>query len=164
MNQSNGCGPRSRISVRISSIRAAFPVCVLNAQPAYSESFGVASAQRSSLNCNDVRRVFSHWSLSVGRWRVPWGTQSFVKLETECHISEASTGLSLSATLVFETVVLRAHCLRCSARRRLSSLHLQSCRRSQSAGQSVRLKQTRTNGISQCDPRSQRQDLRPNLR
>src|SRR5438067_5005280 len=34
--------------------------------------------------------------------------------------------------MVFEAVVLRAHCLRCSACSRLSSLHLQPCRRSQS--------------------------------
>ncbi len=32
----------------MTSINAAFPVCVLNVQPAYAESFGVASAQRST--------------------------------------------------------------------------------------------------------------------
>jgi hypothetical protein len=31
----------------MTSINAAFPVCVLNVQPAYAESFGMASAQRS---------------------------------------------------------------------------------------------------------------------
>jgi hypothetical protein len=33
----------------MTSINAAFPVCVLNVQPAYAESFGMASAQRSTL-------------------------------------------------------------------------------------------------------------------
>jgi len=49
MNQAKGCGPRLRISDRMTSINAAFPVCVLNVPPAYAESFGVASAQRSTL-------------------------------------------------------------------------------------------------------------------
>src|SRR5215208_182770 len=141
MNQAKDCGPRLRIADRMTSINAAFPVCVLNAQPAYSESSGVASPQRSR-----GQRV-CHWSLSVGLWRVPWATYSFVKFETDCHISEASTGLSLSATLVLETVVLRADCHPCNLRPCNSSLPLQSCGRSQSAGENVRSEQTRANGI-----------------
>jgi len=47
----------------MTSMSAAFPVCVLNVQPAYAESFGVASAQHSS-----AKTPADNWSLVVESW------------------------------------------------------------------------------------------------
>jgi hypothetical protein len=49
----------------MTSINAAFPVCVLNVQPAYAESFGVASAYRSRLTWTaDLSLVIERWLLA----------------------------------------------------------------------------------------------------
>ena len=85
-------------------------------------------------------------------------------LETDQHIPQTAAGLSLSAAMVFQAVVLCSRrdsgggCAFCNGvlfQRRL---------RSKNAGQRVRLEQARSNGIGQCDSRSQREDLWPNLR
>jgi hypothetical protein len=59
MNQSNETGPFFSILLRINPTSAGFPFQVFNVQPAYAESFGVASAQ--------LRRA-AHWALAVEHW------------------------------------------------------------------------------------------------
>jgi hypothetical protein len=46
----------------MTSINAAFPVCVLKVQPAYAESSGVASPQRSP--GRGVSLVIERWALA----------------------------------------------------------------------------------------------------
>jgi hypothetical protein len=48
----------------MTSINAAFPVCVLNVQPAYPESFSVASARRSTASGQGLSLVIERWLLA----------------------------------------------------------------------------------------------------
>ena len=47
----------------MTSIKAAFPVCVLNFRPAYAESSGVASPQRSPRTAG-LSLVIERWALA----------------------------------------------------------------------------------------------------
>src|SRR5262249_32722067 len=108
-------------------------------------------ASRSTLNWR--RRP---WALGVESWALARTLVDlvFVKLEPDYHILAAPAGLSFSATLVFETMVLRSRCHRCGDCCRSDGLRLKSDSRPQGAGQNVRPKQARTNGIGQRNPRS----------
>src|SRR5437762_3288612 len=125
------------------------------------------NVRRSTLNVqcstSNIQLALSIGRWTLGVWRLP-SVESRCLLETDHHIFETAAGLSLSAAMVFQTVVL------CSRRDSggggtfCNSFLFQRRLRSQSAGQRIRLEQARANGIGQCDSRSQREDLWPNLR
>src|SRR5215831_7460717 len=101
-------------------------------------------------------------TLSIGCFAPKLARAAFTG-ETDYHTFETAAGPSLSAAMVLEAMVL------CSGRDSggvgafCNSFLFQRRIRSKSAGQRVGLEQARSNGIGQCDSRSQREDLWPNL-
>src|SRR5437773_4697571 len=106
------------------------------------------------------------WKLNVERWAFGAYLRYRVAclLETDQHIPQTAAGLSLSAAMVFQAVVLHPRRDSGSGGAFCNSFLFQRRLRSKSAGQRVRHEQARSNGISQCDSRSQRENLWPNLR
>src|SRR4029077_3080108 len=106
------------------------------------------------------------WKLNVERWAFGAYLRYRVVclLETDQNIPQTTAGLSLSAAVVFEAIVLYPRRDPGSDGAVYNSFLFQRRLRSTSAGQHVRLEQARSNGIGQCDSRSQREDLWPNLR
>ena len=121
------------------------------------------NAQRP--NCETGRVIERCAALSVER--LPPTLDERIRCivsETDQHIPQTAAGLSLSAAMVFQTVVLHSRRDSSGGGAFSNGLHFQRRLRSQSAGQHVRPEQARSNGIGQCDPGSQRENLWPNLR
>src|SRR6476620_1494193 len=85
-------------------------------------------------------------------------------LETDQNIPQTAAGLSLSAAMVFEAMVLHPRRGPGGDGAVHNSFLFQRRLRSTSAGQLFRLEQARSNGIGQCNSRPQREDLWANLR
>ena len=128
------------------------------------------NVERATINVQCLNLQYSTcappWKLNVERWAFGAYLRYRVVclLETDQHIPQTAAGLSLSAAMVFQAMVLYSR--RDSGRGGAfcNSFLFQRRLRSKSAGQHVRLEQARSNGIGQCDSRSQREDLWPNLR
>src|SRR6476659_1983525 len=106
------------------------------------------------------------WKLNVERWAFGAYLRYRVVclLETDQNIPQTAAGLSLSAAVVFQAMVLYPRRDPGSGRAFCNSFLFQRRLRSTSAGQLFRLEQARSNGIGQCNSRPQREDLWPNLR
>ena len=155
MNQANDCGPCARIVSRIDSTSGVF-------------NWRTSNAQRSTSNASILQysTCAPAWKLNVERWAFGAYLRYRVVclLETDQHIPQTAAGLSLSAAVVFQAVVLYSRRDSGGDGAVYNSFLFQRRLRSTSAGQLVRLEQARANGIGQRDSRSQRQDLWPNLR
>ena len=155
MNQANDCGPCARIVSRIDSTSGVFNWRTSNAQRSTSNSLNLQySTCAPAWKLNVERRAFGAYL----RYRV------VCLLETDQNIPQTAAGLSLSAAMVFQAMVLYPRRDSGGDGAVYNSFLFQRRLRSQSAGQRVRFEQARANGIGQCDSRSQREDLRPNLR
>src|SRR6266542_3624096 len=78
--RTHGGFPHARFRVEcLKPDSATLPQWQKNSEPAYAESFGVASAQRptSNIECNHVRC----WTLSVGRWMFRLSRQKRILLQ-----------------------------------------------------------------------------------
>src|SRR5512132_582019 len=97
MNQANDCGPSARIVSRIDSTSGVFNLRTSNAH---------RSTSNSSI-CN-IPTCAPAWKLNVERWAFGAYLRYRVVclLETDQNIPQTATGLSLSAAMVFQTVVL----------------------------------------------------------
>src|SRR4029077_13649217 len=106
------------------------------------------------------------WKLNVERWAFGAYLRYRVVclLETDQNIPQTAAGLSLSAAVVFEAMVLYPRRGPGGDGAVYNSFRFQRRLRSRSAGQIFRLEQAGPNGIGQCNSRPQREDLWPNLR
>src|SRR5215471_5257455 len=141
----------------------------------FTNRFNERRVQLKNVECAtiNVQCLNLQYSTCVPTWKLNVERRAFgaylryrvvCLLETDQHISPTSAGLSFSAAMVFQAMVL------CSGRdfrgggAVSNGLLFQRRLRSKSAGQRVRLEQDGSNGIGQCDSRSQRENLWPNLR
>ena len=128
------------------------------------------NVERATINVQFLNLQYSTcapaWKLNVERWAFGAYLRYRVVclLETDQHIPQTAAGLSLSAAMVFQAMVLYSRRDPGRDGAFYNSFLFQRRLRSTSAGQHVRLEQARSNGIGQCDSRSQREDLWPNLR
>src|SRR6478672_9050363 len=139
MNQANDCGPCARIVSRIDSTSG-----VVN--------WRTSDTQRSTSNLQ-YSTCAPAWKLNVERWAFGAYLRCRVVclLETDQHIPQTAAGLSLSAAMVFQAMVLYSGRGSGGGGTLCNSVLFQRRLRSTSAGQRVRLEQARSNGISQCD-------------
>src|SRR4029077_8940916 len=128
------------------------------------------NVERATINVQCLNLQYSTcaptWKLNVERWAFGAYLRCRVVclLETDQHIPQTAAGLSLSAAMVFQAMVLYSGRGSGGGGSFCNGFLFQRRLRSASAGQHVRLEQARSNGIGQCDSRSQREDLWPNLR
>src|SRR5262245_60858516 len=136
-----------------------------NKWPVQLENVECATINVQCLNLQDSTCALP-WKLNVERWAFGAYLRDRVVclLETDQHIPETAAGLSLPAAMVFQTMVLYSRRDSRGGGAFSNGLLFQRRLRSKSSGQRVRPEQARSNGIGQCDPRSQRENLWPNLR
>ena len=137
------CTDRSRID----STSGVFNWRMLNAQRSTSNA-SISNIQLALPLGANVER----WALAPDLWY-----RVVRLLETDQHIPQTAAGLSLSAAVVFRAVVLYSVAILAVValfvKISFSVVDLKS------AGQHVRHEQARSNGVGQCDSRSQREDL-----
>ena len=144
MNQANDCGPSARIVSRIDSTSGVF-------------NWRTSNAQRSTSNLLNLQysTCAAAWKLNVERWA--FGAYLRYRVvclrETDQNIPQTAAGLSLSATVVFQAMVLYPRRDPGGDGTIHNSFLFQRRRRSPSAGQLFRLEPPRANGIGQCDSR-----------
>src|SRR6478736_9924331 len=132
MNQANDCGPWARIVSRIDSTSGVF-------------NWRTSNAQRSTSNLQ-YSTCAPSWKLNVERWAFGAYLRYRVVclLETDQHIPQTAAGLSLSAAMVFQAVVLYSRRDPGRGGAFCNSFLFQRRLRSQSAGQHVRHEQARS--------------------
>src|SRR3954463_1797359 len=98
MNQANDCGPSARIVSRIDSTNGVFNCTTSNAHRSTSNSSICVSTCAPAWKLNVERRAFGAYL----RYRV------VCLLETDQNIPQTAAGLSLSAAVVFQAIVLHS--------------------------------------------------------
>src|SRR4030095_2553541 len=118
------------------------------------------NVERATINVQCLNLQYStcapSWKLNVerGAFGAYLRHRVVCLLETDQHIPQTAAGLSLSAAMVFQAMVLYSRRDSGGGGPVRNSFLFQRRLRSQSAGQRVRLEQTRANGIGQRDFRS----------
>src|SRR4030095_6409048 len=128
------------------------------AYPTDKREISVLRVQHPTLNAqlSTVNFCALNSAVDGGRSAVDVSLVNSSAFETDQHIPQTAAGLSLSAAVVFQTVVLYSRRDSGGGGAFCNSFLFQRRLRSKSAGQRVRLEQARANGIGQCDSRSQR--------